>query len=268
MPSAVAAGDLRPIGVTHRVARGPRWRVTIATLLVAIAWLIVVAAQATGNAALLHHHALLEDGPPLWLAILIFLFGWQAMTAAMMLPASLPTIRLLGGAFGGSGRPRSSEAAFLSGFALVSSGFGSLALAGDLVLHRLVDVAPWLASRPWLIEAAVLFIAGAWQFAPLKRRSLKACRHPHDWRASAMALPPGFFRLGIDHGLACLGGSWALMLLMFAEGFASLLWMAALTAVMVYETTGRHGRRAASAVGIVLLLAGLAVVSGPGMWAP
>jgi hypothetical protein len=40
---------------------------------IAGAWLIAVVAQATGNAALLHHHALIESGPPLWVAVPIFL---------------------------------------------------------------------------------------------------------------------------------------------------------------------------------------------------
>jgi predicted metal-binding membrane protein len=44
------------------------------------------------------------------------------------------------------------------------------------------------------------------------------------------------------------------MLLMFAEGFANLWWMAALTGVMVYETTGRHGERVAQAAGFLLLV--------------
>jgi len=52
------------------------------------------------------------------------------------------------------------------------------------------------------------------------------------------------------------------MLLMFAEGFANLWWMVALTAVMVYEATGRFGQRAAVVVGLALLVAatGIAVV--------
>ena len=50
---------------------------------------------------------------------------------------------------------------------------------------------------------------------------------------------------------------------MFAEGFANLWWMAALTAMMTYETSGRHGQRAASLVGIILLLAALTVLSSP-----
>lgn len=72
----------------------------------------------------------------------------------------------------------------------------------------------------------------------------------------------GAGRLGLRHGLACLGSSWALMLLMFAEGFGNLWWMVALTAVMVYETAGRHDQRAASAAGVALILAALAVLSG------
>ncbi len=50
------------------------------------------------------------------------------------------------------------------------------------------------------------------------------------------------------------------MLLMFAEGFANLWWMVALTAVMAYETTGRHGHRAAPMVGLVLLLAAMTIL--------
>jgi predicted metal-binding membrane protein len=53
------------------------------------------------------------------------------------------------------------------------------------------------------------------------------------------------------------------MLVMFAAGFASLWTMAALTVLMLYEATGRHGPRAATAAGIILLMATLTVLSGP-----
>ena len=65
--------------------------------------------------------------------------------------------------------------------------------------------------------------------------------------------PRAAFRLGISHGLFCLGCCWALMLVMFAAGVAVLWWMAVLTAVMVYEKTGRHGRALTPVVGIALL---------------
>ena len=61
------------------------------------------------------------------------------------------------------------------------------------------------------------------------------------------------FRLGSGHGLYCLGCCWALMLVMFAAGVAVLWWMAALTAVMVYEKTGRLGPRLTPVVGLGLL---------------
>ncbi|MDO8484275.1 MAG: DUF2182 domain-containing protein [Candidatus Limnocylindrales bacterium] len=235
-------------------AAAPAWRLPVVPMAIAGAWLIAVVAQATGNAALLHHHALIEDGPPLWVAAPLFLLAWQVMIAAMMLPASLPTIRVVEAAMRMLARPRRAWAAFLGAFAVVWTVFGLLAFMGDVVLHHVVDATPWLAARPWLIEASFLALAGAYQLAPLKRRSLSACRHPVGLLPATAPARRGSFQLGVDHGLVCFGTSWALMLVMFAEGFANLWWMVALTAVMVYETAGRHGQRAAAAVGVLLLL--------------
>ena len=74
--------------------------------------------------------------------------------------------------------------------------------------------------------------------------------------------PAAFGRLALRHGLDCLGTSWALMLLMFAEGFANPLWMAALTALMVYEVRGRHATLVVTVSGTALLLVALATLSG------
>jgi predicted metal-binding membrane protein len=240
-------------------AAGRDWSVPAAWAAITAAWLVAVVAQVTGTAALLHHHALIEGGPPLWLAALIFLLGWQVMIAAMMLPASLPSI----GAFGsrttiGVQRTRA-IAAFMGSYVLVWTAFGLLAFLGDVVLHHLVDASPWLGDRPWLIEAGILGLAGAYQLIPLKRRNLAACRHPAALAQITAGRPRSSFRVGLDHGLACLGSSWALMLLMFAQGFASVGWMAALTALMLYEATGKHGQRAAEASGVLLLAFGAIV---------
>jgi predicted metal-binding membrane protein len=229
-------------------------------LLISGAWLLVVVAQATGNAAALHHHALIEHGPPLWISVPVFLATWQVMIAAMMLPGSLRAVRVFARSTPAATRGPTVRAwgAFLGAYAIVWSVFGSMAFAGDYLLHEIVDATPWLAANPWIIGAAIIATAGLYQFAPWKQRSLSACRHPatsfvsSDDRASSAA------RLGFDHGLDCLGSSWALMLLMFAAGVANLWWMAALTTVMVYEAVGPHGRRAASMVGLALI--GLAIL--------
>ena len=231
--------------------------------LIAAAWLAILAAQATGAAGALHHHALIEGGPPLWAAIPLFMLGWSVMVVAMMVPASLPTMRLVESAAATLARPRHARLAFLVAFGFAWVAFGLLAFLGDMVLHNVDDTTPWLAARPWLIEAGVLALAGGYQFMPSKRRSLAACRHLADPASSAAFLQDGAARAGLRHGLDCLGSSWALMLLMFAEGFGSPWWMAALTGVMVYETAGRHGQRASAAVGIILLLVALTVLSSP-----
>lgn len=240
-------------------------------LLIAGAWLASVLLQATGHAAALHHHALIEGGaPPPWLAIPLFLLAWQLMIGSMMLPASLRAVRVVASSRLVA-RPVAALGGFLAAYSVAWTAFGLAAFVGDMGLHHLVDATPWLADRPWLIQAGVLALAGAYQLLPVRRRALEACRHP---RASAAGLPgdrggvpsrdTGIgFRIGLAHAVDCLVCSWALMLLMFAAGFANLAWMAVLAAVMAYEALGWHGARFGRAFGIVLL--GLAIVAASGI---
>jgi predicted metal-binding membrane protein len=95
----------------------------------------------------------------------------------------------------------------------------------------------------------VLAIAGIYQFTPAKHRAIDACRHPIGPNHGGSGL-----EAGRRHATDCLRSSWALMLVMFAAGFAGLAWMVALTAVMAYEGLGRHGHRVAIAVGVALLV--------------
>jgi len=248
------------------VGRGNSPLLVVVPAVVVGAWLVAGLAQLTGNAGLLHHHALIEGGQPLWVALPVFLVSWQVMIAAMMLPASLPAITGFARPSATVSRPRLGLVVFLAAFAGVWTVFGLAAFMGDVGLHTFVDRTPFLAARPWLIEASVLLLAGVYQFMPLKRRGLAACRHPAIRAADGPPTEPSAARLGIRHALDCVASSWALMLLMFAAGFANLEWMAALAALMVYETMGRHGQRAASAAGASLLvLAGLVAMTG---WVP
>jgi len=239
------------------------WRPWSVPVTVVGAWLILLALQVTGAAPALHHHALIEAGPSLWLAIPIFLAGWLVMVVAMMVPASLPTVRVLGSSAAAmAGRPPFKVAPFLGSFVAVWLGFGLVAFVGDVGLHHLVDSTPWLADRPWLIEASILAVAGGYQFTATKRRSLAACRHRGDPSGPALRAGTGAIGSGLRHGAVCLAGSWALMLLMFAQGFASVPWMLGLTGLMAYETIGRHGDLARVVAGGALLLAALDTLSG------
>jgi predicted metal-binding membrane protein len=248
-----------------RAAVGPaRWRLPHPTLVwaIAAAWAVAVAAQATGRGSLLHHDTLAEGTLPAWAALGLFLVAWQLMIAAMMLPSSLPLVRLFDRASANQPRPRAAKAAFLGGYAAVWTVFGAAAFAADLGIHHAVGGWPWLAARPWVLGGAVLVLAGGFQFSKLKDRCLTVCRSPggylrqHYRRGTAAA-----FRLGAGHGVFCVGCCWALMLVAFAAGVASLWWMAALTAVMVFEKTGRGGRRGVRPIGVGLIALGLLMLA-------
>jgi predicted metal-binding membrane protein len=69
-------------------------------------------------------------------------------------------------------------------------------------------------------------------------------------------------RMGVAHGLFCVGCCWSLMLVMFAVGLGSLAWMLVLGVVTAVEKNATWGRRLSRPLGVVLLLAGLSVVNG------
>jgi predicted metal-binding membrane protein len=231
---------------------------------IAAAWAVAVTAQATGQERLLHHDALIEGGQPLWVALGLFLLAWQLMIAAMMLPSSLPLIRLFGRVATNQPRPLSAKAAFLGGYTALWSGFGVAAFLGDLGIHQLVDRWHWLAAHPSTIRGAALVLAGVFQFSSLKDRCLTVCRHPAAYLLPRYRRGVGAaFRLGAGHGVFCVGCCWALMLVAFAAGVANLWWMAALTAVMVLEKTGPAGQRGVRMIGVGLVGLGILVLANP-----
>src|SRR6185295_17870049 len=83
----------------------------------------------------------------------------------------------------------------------------------------------------------LLFVAaGLYQFTPVKLACLRFCRSPFDvvvnrWRDGA----GGALRMGMMHGLYCLGCCWVLMLLLFAGGVMNLLCVAVLAIVTLGE---------------------------------
>ena len=235
---------------------------------IAGAWAFAMVTELSGGGTALHHGALIQGGLPLWAALFLFLVAWQAMIVAMMLPSSLPLVRLFSQAASAQPHAQAARTAFVGGYALVWTVFGAVAFLFDVGVHRAVNDWPWLASHPWLIAGGVLVLAGAFQFSSLKERCLRVCRHPGVYLMRRYRRGVGTaFRIGYGHGVFCLGCCWALMLVAFAAGVANLAWMAAFTAIMVYEKTGPGGDRGAVPIGIGLLALGALVVAHPG-WLP
>jgi predicted metal-binding membrane protein len=195
-------------------------------------------------------------------ATLLFLLAWQVMIAAMMLPSSLPLLRLYSAASARAPARDLSMAAFIGGYAVVWSAFGLLAFGFDAGLHAAVDSSTWLEERSWAIGGSVLVLAGLFQFTSLKDACLDKCRHPAQFLTRHYRRGPAAgFELGARHGAFCVGCCWALMLVLFAAGMTSLLWMAALTALMIHEKTRPTGARAVPVTGVALLAAASVVLA-------
>lgn len=210
----------------------------------------------------MHHDSLAEGHLSSWAALGVFVLAWQLMIVAMMLPSSLPIVRLFNRASAGEPRPLLVKAAFLGGYAVLWTAFGAVAFLGDLGVHRVVDAWGWLAARPWLVAGGVLILAGAFQFSALKDRCLQLCRHPAAYFEARYRPGVGAgFLLGARHGAHCIGCCWALMLVAFAAGVASLGWMATLTAIMVVEKTVPGGDRVVKPIGLAFIGLGILVLA-------
>ncbi|MGH9230103.1 MAG: DUF2182 domain-containing protein [Acidimicrobiales bacterium] len=227
--------------------------------LVVLAWLSVVAWSFSPVDRYLDHSSLedLPVGVPA--AAAIFVGGWALMIVAMMLPTTYPVLALFGGVVKGRDDRGLLLSLCLAGYLVVWIAFGAAAYVADLGLHESLERVAWVEQRPWLVGTAVLGLAGAYQFTPLKDRCLDQCRSPRmfvlrHWtgrreRLSALAL-------GLDSGAYCVGCCWSLMLLMFAVGAGSIPWMLTLAIVMVIEKNVAWGDQISRPLGASLILAG------------
>ena len=174
---------------------------------------------------------------------------WSVMMAAMMIPAAVPTILLYARVRRHHGTSVAPTWLFVAGYLAVWTAFGIVAAA---VQSRLNGGAMALASPR---AAAVLLIAaGLYQLSPLKDRCLGACRSPASFIARhSRPGPAGALRLGLLHGLFCLGCCWLIMALLFVGGVMNLAWVALLTVAVSAEKLLSSGQAVARATGFVLL---------------
>jgi predicted metal-binding membrane protein len=251
MASATAA---RPRAPASRLAH-TAWAVE------GICWIVLVGAVLVGGDVHGQHDFVIDESTLGWPVRLgVFAAAWLVMVGAMMLPTTVPMLELFWAATAGRPRRTLGRATVLGTYVLVWMAFSFAALAGDAVLHWLVDTWQWLAARPGLVLGGTLLLAGLFQFSSLKSACLRACRSPLGmlWQHYRRGVG-GAWALGVRHALSCLGCCWALMLVMFAAGVGSLLWMLLLTAVMVAEKTTSWGARLVAPAGIALIAGGLTI---------
>jgi predicted metal-binding membrane protein len=164
---------------------------------------------------------------------------WAIMMVAMMVPSASPMIMM----FATYNRKRIEQQlpyvptfVFLAGYLAVWAAFSALASLAQWGLHSFALINPIMESvNPWL-SGVLLVAAGGYQFTALKYACLNSCRSPLAflmtyWRDGTL----GAFRMGVRHGLFCLGCCWVLMLILFAVGVMNLLWVAALAIFVLIE---------------------------------
>jgi predicted metal-binding membrane protein len=124
-----------------------------------------------------------------------------------------------------------------------------------------------LEDQPVLIPAiygTVLIISGVYQFSSLKTICLGYCESPlsffmRRWQEGKV----GAVKMGMYHGLYCLGCCWPYFLLMVALGWMNVIWMGLFAAIIFAEKVwSRGGLWVARIAGIGFIALGIMSSTG------
>lgn len=192
---------------------------------------------------------------------------WAVMMVGMMTPSVAPMLLLYAGVgrkAQADGRPIASTAWFFAGYLAVWVAFSVAATGAQWLLGRLALLDPSMAADSTILGGAVLIAAGVYQWTSIKAACLRQCQAPISFLASRggfRSVPLGALRLGVDHGLYCLGCCWALMALLFVGGVMNILWIAGIALLVLLEKTVTSGPLIPRISGVLMMAAGAWLIS-------
>ena len=182
---------------------------------------------------------------------------WVLMTLVMMSTTAVPVLKSLH-----SITQNATQLiwwAFVFGYLVIWFGFALVASSLQLMIGELnlLDAHTGLNKS---LSAGLLLIAGLYQFSSLKQRCQSACLAPmqfflRHWRDGVS----GGLKMGLRHGVTCVGCCWALMLLAFVGGLTNIWFMVLSAAVMAVEKFPVVGRRLTAPLGVLIIIWGVAV---------
>ncbi|WP_411057725.1 DUF2182 domain-containing protein [Streptomyces sp. E11-3] len=222
-------------------------------LLAVLAWVLVVG-QADGS---------MDMGPgTMGLGLPLFLLLWVIMMIAMMFPSVAPVavtwVRAIGRQSSGAVRAARTTQ-FVGGYLIAWTAFGLIVYGILTVTGNVVESHP--EAGRW-IGAGAFLLAGLHQLSPLKNMCLSHCRSPMGQLVQYTGYRSGGardLRVGIHHGLYCVGCCWGLMIVLIPLGTMNIAAMAGLAAVIFIEKLWRLGPVFSTVVGVAfLVLAALA----------
>ena len=149
--------------------------------------------------------------------------------------------------------------AFVLGYSVIWFGFALAASSLQLMLGELNLLDAHMGLNKSL-SASLLITAGLYQFSSIKQRCQSECLAPmqfflRHWRDGVS----GGLKMGLRHGVTCVGCCWALMLLAFVGGLTNIWFMVLSAAVMAVEKFPVIGRRLTAPLGVLIIVWGVAV---------
>ncbi|MCZ6845223.1 MAG: DUF2182 domain-containing protein [Alphaproteobacteria bacterium] len=189
---------------------------------------------------------------------------WAVMMVGMMLPSAAPMILLYAAVSRrqrGRGHVFAPTGVFAAGYVVAWTGFSLAATGLQWALEQAALLSPMMVSTSPYLGGGLLIAAGVYQWTPLKHACLENCRAPAEflsrsWRSGT----GGAVAMGVHHGAYCVGCCWVLMGLLFVVGVMNLLWVAAVTAVVLIEKVAPGGHRFARAAGVLFVAAGIYMI--------
>ena len=187
---------------------------------------------------------------------------WAVMMAAMMLPTMVPTLRSYEDLMISADGTRIGWLGVLLGYSIVWIGFALFITTVQMGLLSLNIVDMMGKAKSLWVSAALLMLAGAFQFTRAKEVCHGVCHSPMSyflghWKTGLN----GGVQMGVSLGAYCVGCCWLFMVLGFAGGVMNFLWMGLATLMMVLEKLPQLGHFLVKPLGSILILSGLSVVA-------
>jgi len=186
-----------------------------------------------------------------------FVLGWTAMMVAMMIPATLPLILL----YRIVSRQRLSPIQARGGMAALLLGYIAVWAVAGLPVYVYALTTETIGRFAVVLPAVLLFIGGVYQFTSLKRSCHARCSNPlfflmQKWKPGTA----GALRLGVLHGLDCLGCCAGLMVGLIALGMMNLALVFTVALIIFAEKTLPESHRIARPLGVLMVTSGVVLL--------
>ena len=192
---------------------------------------------------------------------------WAVMMIGMMTPSATPMILIyarVGRLAAQQGKPFAASSWFASGYLLAWVGFALVATFAQWALERGNWLTPEMAAASGTLRGIVLIAAGLYQWTPLKDACLRQCQGPLLFIQRHGGFRPGALgslALGGRHGGYCIGCCSVLMAILFVGGVMNVLWIAAVTILVLLEKTVPGGRVTSRVSGAGLFVGGVWILA-------